>query len=133
MSDYSVNMDLTREIINTPYNSLNIGLSHSRGGVSYFDNSQQKAGYYLHFRAQKINKCDNYSTTSFALFDKPELCFKVNIYPKYRKNKKVMLELWNIAYNNRQKLLEAFETLTPINVFSLLQNLYSNYINKGDC
>lgn len=44
-----------------------------------------------------------------------------------------MLELWNIAYNNRQKLLEAFETLTPINVFSLLQNLYSDYINKGDC
>ena len=36
MSDYSVNMDLTKEIINTPYNSLNIGLSPIKNTVFFF-------------------------------------------------------------------------------------------------
>lgn len=128
------NILLTKEIPNTKYTHLQVGLSHSHGGVNYFDNTIQKAGYYLHFRPMQIDKSEQgYEICSFALFDKPELCYKINIYNKYRKSKKTEEELWKIAEDNMQEIFEAWETLTPTNVWKVINRIYNKYINKGDC
>ena len=48
-------------------------------------------------------------------------------------NTKKMEELWKIVENNIDKIFEAWETLTPMNVYKLLNNLFSQYMNRGDC
>ena len=134
MEKFSKKLNLTKEIPNTKYNMVEISLTHSHGGVSYFDYSQQKAGYYIHFRPMTVSKSERgYECCSFALFDKPEYSYKINIYNKYRKSAKKMEELWKIVENNMDKIFEAWETLTPMNVYKLLNNLFSQYMNKGDC
>lgn len=134
MEKFSKKLDLTKEIPDTKYNKVEISLTHSHGGVNYFDNSLNKAGYYLHFRPMTVSKSEQgYETYSFALFDKPEYSYKINIYNKYRLNKKKMEELWKIVENNIDKIFEVWETLTPMNVYKLLNNLFSQYMNKGDC
>ena len=133
MNRFSKKLNLSKEIPNTKYNMVEISLTHSHGGVNYFDNSINKAGYYLHFRPMQVNKSEHrYESCSFALFDKPEYSYKINIYNKYRLNKKKMAELWNIVENNIDKIFEAWETLTPMNVYKLLNNLFIQYMNKGD-
>lgn len=127
------NILLTKEIPNTKYTHLQVGLTHSHGGVSYFDNTIQKAGYYLHFRPITIEGKDGYGIVSFCLFDKPELSYKINIYNKYRKSKKTEEELWKIAEDNMQEIFEAWETLTPTNVYKVIARIYNKYLDKGDC
>ena len=39
MEKFSKKLDLTKEIPNTKYNMVEISLTHSHGGVNYFDNS----------------------------------------------------------------------------------------------
>ena len=127
------NIVLTKEIPNTKYTHLQIGLSHSHGGTNYFDNTIQKAGYYLHFRPITIEDKDGYGIVSFCLFDKPELSYKINIYNKYRKSKKTLEELWKIAEDNMQEIFEAWETLIPTNVYKVVARIYNKYLDKGDC
>lgn len=132
MSDYSTNIPLTKDIPNKNYTHLKISLSHSHGGVSYFDNTIQKAGYYLSFRPITIYNKDGYAVVHFDLFERSELCYKMNIYEKYRKSKKTEAELWKIVEEHKDEIFEAWETLTPTNVWRVVIKYFSKYLNEGE-
>lgn len=132
MSDYSKTIPLTKEIPNTKYTHLKVSLIHSHGGVNYFDNHIESAGYFLAFRPIQIVNKDGYSATTFSLFEKPELSYKINIFEKYRRAKKTEQILWDLFLSNESKIFEAWETLTPTNVMNIIKDVYSKYINSGD-
>ena len=130
--NHELKIPLTKEIPNTKYTHLKIALTHSHGGVNYFDNHVESAGYFLSFRPIQIENKDGYGMVTFSLFERPELSYKINIYEKYRLSKKTEQVLWDLFLSNKDRIFEAWETLIPTNVMKVLQSVYKEYINKGD-
>lgn len=127
---HELKIPLTKTIPNTKYTHLKIALTHSHGGVNYFNNHIDDAGYYLNFRPIQIENKDGYGMITFTLFEKSELSFKVNIFEKYRRSKKTEEKLWNLVLSNKNQIFEAWETLIPTNVMRVLQNVFKEYINR---
>jgi hypothetical protein len=88
------------------YNTLEVSINHTHGGVNYFDNSMNRAGYFVHFRPMK---CSENGVTSFMLFEDSNISFKIGIDNTYRKNKKKLEKYNEILNQNKEKILELYE------------------------
>lgn len=88
------------------YNTLQIEINHSHGGYNYFSNIENNAGMFIHFRPIKILN----GISSFILFEDDNLSFKIQLDDKYRLNRKNKEKYEQILKENKEKLLELYET-----------------------
>lgn len=103
------------------YNTLEVSINHTHGGVNYFDNSMGRAGYFVHFRPMK---CSENGVTSFMLFEDSNISFKIGIDNTYRKSKKKIEKYKEILNQNKEKILELYEKEDKRELYYYILELY---------
>ena len=99
--------------------SLEISLSHTTGGISYFNNKQYPAGWYLHFTPVYIEKHDNYNTKSTILFHERSFKMFCNDAGRFTEKRFNLLKCKLIQC--KEKLTELYDNKKDAELYEYVQ------------
>lgn len=99
---------------------VEISLSHTTGGINYFNNKQYPAGWYLHFSPVHIEKHDTYETKSTVLFH--DRSFKMLCNDAGRFSAKRFEKLKEELMKRKEKIVELYDNRQDKELFTYIQN-----------
>lgn len=98
---------------------VEISLSHTTGGISYFNNKTYCAGWYLHFTPVYIEKHDEYQSKSTILFH--ERSFKIFCNDAGRFSTKRFEKLKEELMKRKEKIVELYDNRKDKELFAYIQ------------
>lgn len=98
---------------------VEISLSHTTGGINYFNNKQYSAGWYLHFSPIHIEKHDTYQTKSTILFH--DRSFKMFCNDASRFSEKRFEKLKEELIKRKEKIVELYDNHKDQELFTYIQ------------
>lgn len=99
---------------------VEISLSHTTGGISYFNNKTYNAGWYLHFTPVYIEKHDTYQSKSTILFH--DRSFKMLCNDASRFSAKRFEKLKEELMLRKDKIVELYDNRKDKELFSYIQS-----------
>jgi hypothetical protein len=114
-------LNLEKQIDN--FKKVDISLYYSLGGMNYFNNKEEKRGYYIHFFPCNIEEKEN---GIFCKMVEPmhSRSFKLCIKTATRKSHKVMDDLMNTFANKIHEFKKAYEESNEAAI-ELIKETYS--------
>jgi hypothetical protein len=102
-------------------NAVELGVSYSKGGMSYFTGESHKRGYDVTFRP--VQKSEG--SSSFMLFD--ENAFRLHIEDANRLSQKRLGELRQVLEDNAGLIITAVQTGDKNIVGQMLKKIFNIY------
>lgn len=99
---------------------VEISLSHTTGGISYFNNKQYSAGWYLHFSPIHVENHDTYQSKSTILFH--DRSFKMLCNDAGRFSAKRFEKLKEELMLRKNKIVELYDDHKDNELFIYIQN-----------
>ena len=102
--------------------SVKMYLYHTTGGVSYFNNQEYPAGWYISFSPVHIEKYDTYQTTSTELFHKR--AFKMHCNDASRFSAKRFEKLSKLLEEHADEMAKLYDEQKDTELFVLVKSIF---------